>query len=124
MRLSFKERQLALREAHLALEERLYGLLSQGTFKKVKDWDDKGPTVIWQGEIKSQELSRPYEIQVRYGAAYPYSRPNVYPLKPRIENQRHQMPTKGKTELPGSLCLLPHNPDRWVVGMTCQDVIE
>jgi ThiF family len=124
MRLSFKERQLALREAHLALEERLYALLPHGFFKKVKDWDDKGPTVIWEGEIASRELSRPYEIQVHYGAAYPYSRPNVYPLNPRIENQRHQMPTKGRTELPGPLCLLPHNPDRWIVGMTCHDVIE
>ena len=124
MRLSFKEKQLALREAHLAQEENLYATLPSGSFKKVKDWDDKGPVVIWEGDIVSPELSRPYKVQVHYGKAYPYRRPSVYPLEPRIQNQRHQEPTKGRTSLPGSLCLLPHNPDRWAVGMTCHEIVE
>lgn len=124
MKLSFKEKQLAVREGHLVLEEKLYATLPYGTFKKVKDWDEKGPTVIWEGNIVSAELSRTYKVQIHYGRAYPYRRPNVYPLEPRIENQRHQMPTRGKTDLPGCLCLLPFNPDRWVVGMTCHDIVE
>ena len=124
MRLSFKEKQVALREAHLALEESLYATLPHGAFRKVKDWDDKGPTVIWEGTIVSPDLTKPYTVQIHYENIYPYRRPMVFPLKPRIENQRHQEPTLGRTELPGGLCLLPHNPDRWVVGLTCHDVIE
>lgn len=124
MRSSFKEKQVALREAHLALEECLYSTLSYGTFRKIKDWDDRGPTVIWEGTIISPELRQPYLVQVHYGSSYPYRRPKVFPLKPRVENQRHQEPTVGRTDLPGGLCLLPHNPDRWVVGLTCHDVIE
>ena len=123
MRLSLRERQVALREAHLARDEALYRALPAGDFKKVKDWDEKGPTVIWEGNLIAPELSRPYRIQVRYGWAYPYKRPDVYPVKPLVRNQRHQMPTGGKTDLAGALCLLPHNPDGWVVGMTCEDVL-
>jgi hypothetical protein len=123
MRLSFREKQIALREAHLAQEELLYVTLPYGTFRKIKDWDDKGPTVIWEGKIVSPDLSRPYRVQIHYGRAYPYRRPSIYPLEPRIQNQRHQEPTTGRTNLPGALCLLPHNPDRWVVGMTCHDVV-
>src|SRR5947209_10017571 len=106
MRLSFREKQLALREAHLAQEEKLYTTIPYGSFKKVKDWDDKGPTVIWEGKIVSPELSRPYKVQIHYGRTYPYRRPSVYPLEPRIQNQRHQEPTKGRTNLTGALCLL------------------
>lgn len=124
MRLSFKEKQIALRDAHLARERQLYASVPYGTFNKIKDWDDKGPTVIWEGTIVSPELRDRYKVQIHYGAAYPYKRPNVYPLEPRIENQRHQEPTSGRTDLPGGLCLLPHNPDRWVVGLTCHDLVE
>jgi hypothetical protein len=124
MKFSFKEKQLGLREAYLAREEKLYATLPFGPFRKVKDWDDKGPTVIWEGEVESPELSDRYRVQVHYGRAYPYRRPSVYPVEPLIRNQRHQEPTKGRINLPGALCLLPHNPDRWVVGMTCQDIIE
>jgi molybdopterin/thiamine biosynthesis adenylyltransferase len=124
MRLSFKEKQLALRDSYLAQEEKLYATIPLGTFRKVKDWDDKGPIVIWEGKIVSPELSCPYKVQIHYGRAYPYRRPSVYPIEPRIQNLRHQEPTKGRTNLPGSLCLLPHNPDRWVVGMTCHEVVE
>jgi len=53
MRLSFKEKQIALREAHLAREMQLYASVPYGTFNKIKDWDDKGPTVIWEGTIVS-----------------------------------------------------------------------
>jgi hypothetical protein len=52
MRLSFKEKQLALRDSYLAQEEKLYATIPLGTFRKVKDWDDKGPTVIWEGKIR------------------------------------------------------------------------
>jgi ThiF family len=123
MRLSLRERQVALREAHLARDEALYRALPAGDFQKVKDWDEKGPTVIWEGDLVSPDLSRAYRIQVRYGWAYPYKRPDVFPVKPLIRNQRHQMPTGGMTDSPGALCLLPHNPDGWVVGMTCVDVL-
>jgi hypothetical protein len=34
------------------------------------------------------------------------------------------MPTAGGADQPGVLCLLPHNPDGWAVGMTCLDVLE
>lgn len=124
MRRSFKEKQIALREAHLAQEEASYTTLPYGAFRKIKDWDDKGPTVVWEGTIVSPELSQPYKVQIHYGRAYPYRRPSVYPLDLRIENQRHQEPTKGRTDLPGGLCLLPHSPDRWVVGLTCHDLLE
>jgi len=124
MRCSFRQKLTALREAYLAQEEALYPTLSYGTFKRVKDWNDKGPTVIWEGTIFSPELSGLYKVQIYYGKTYPFKRPSVYPLDPRIENQRHQEPTKGRTDLPGGLCLLPHNPDRWVVGLTCSDLLE
>src|SRR6185503_17927945 len=39
-------------------------------------------------------------------------------------NQRHQWPTARRSGLAGHLCLLPHNPDRWDVGMTCEDILE
>jgi hypothetical protein len=123
MRLSFKEKQIALRDAYLTREKQLYASVPYGTFNKIKDWDDKGPTVIWEGTIVSPELRDSYKVQVHYGAAYPYKRPNVYPLEPRIENQRHQEPTSGR-ELPGGLCLLPHNPDRWDIGLTCHYLVE
>lgn len=123
MRLSLRERQVALREAHLARDEALYRALPAGDFNKVKDWDERGPTVIWEGDLISPELSLPYRIHVRYGWAYPYKRPDVFPVKPLVRNQRHQMPTAGKTDSAGALCLLPHNPDGWVVGMTCEDVL-
>lgn len=124
MRLSFKEKQVALREAHLDLEEKLYANLPYGTFRRIKSWDHQGPTVVWEGTIVSPELHSSYKIQIHYGPAYPYKRPNVYPLEPRIENQRHQEPSKGRTDLPGGLCLLPHNPDRWMVGLTCNDLVQ
>jgi hypothetical protein len=123
MRLSLREQQVALREAHLARDESLYHALPAGDFKRVKDWDENGPTVIWEGDLVSLELSRTYRIQVRYGWAYPYKRPDVFPVKPLVRNQRHQMPTGGRTDLPGALCLLPHNPDGWAVGVTCIDVL-
>jgi hypothetical protein len=124
MRVSFRQRQVAIREAHLAQEEELYSKLPFGTFRKIKDWDHEGPKVIWEGVVSSQDLHTDYKVQIHYGPVYPYKRPNVYPIKPRIENQRHQEPTKGRRDLPGALCLLPHNPDRWAVGLTCRDVIE
>jgi hypothetical protein len=112
-----------LREAHLAREEVLYRSLPAGDFKKVKDWDEKGPSVIWEGEVVSSELTRPYRVRVHYGSSYPYKRPDVFPVKPIVRNQRHQMPTGGRADMPGALCLLPHSPDGWVVGMTCIDVL-
>jgi hypothetical protein len=124
MRLSLKDRLVAQREAHLAREEILYRALPAGDFRKVKDWDEKGPMVVWEGDIISPELSRPYRVQVRYGSAYPYRRPDVFPVKPPVRNQRHQMPTAGRADQPGVLCLLPHNPDGWAVGMSCLDVLE
>src|SRR5215210_2702326 len=98
MRLSLRDRLVAQREAHLAREEALYRALPAGDFKKVKDWDEKGPTVVWEGDVISAELSRRYRIQVRYGSTYPYKRPDVFPIKPLVRNQRHQMPTAGRTD--------------------------
>lgn len=124
MRLSLSARQTALRVAHLAREEALYSTIEHASFEKKKDWDEHGPTVIWEGTLRNPELSKPYTVQVHYGPSYPFVRPSVYPLKPRIINQRHQNPTDGKAGTPGALCLLPHAPDRWDVSLTCIDVVE
>lgn len=123
MKLSFAERQIALRDSFLAHEAQVLSNLNNGSFQKIKDWDDQGRTIIWQGVVTGAQLNDSYQIQIHYPAAYPFKRPDVYPIKPRIENQRHQLPTKGKTELPGGLCLWPHSPDAWVVGMTADDVL-
>lgn len=124
MRLSFREKHVALREAQLVLEEELYSTLPYGTFRKIKGWDHEGPTEIWEGTLLSTELHSSYKVQIHYGPAYPYKRPNIYPIEPRIENQRHQEPSKARSKLPGALCLLPHNPDRWSVGLTCKELLE
>lgn len=124
MRLSLSARQIALRGAHLAREESLYPTIEHATFEKKKDWDENGPTVIWEGTLRHPDLSKPYTVQVHYGPSYPFVRPNVYPVKPRIVNQRHQNPTAGRAAGPGALCLLPHAPDRWDVSLTCVDILE
>jgi hypothetical protein len=124
MRLSLSAQQIALRGAHLAREESLYRTIEHATFEKKKDWDENGPTVIWEGTLRHPDLSKPYTVQVHYGPSYPFVRPNVYPVKPHIVNQRHQNPTAGRSAGPGALCLLPHAPDRWDVSLTCVDIIE
>lgn len=124
MRLSLSARQAALREAHLAREETLYPTIEHASFEKKKDWDEHGPVVIWEGTLRHPELTKPYTVQVHYGPSYPFVRPSVYPVKPRIVNQRHQNPTTGKAGTPGALCLLPYAPDRWDVSLTCVDVVE
>jgi hypothetical protein len=124
MRLSFRARQAALREAHLAREEEMYASMEHAEFRKVKEWDERGPTVIWEGTLCHPDLSQPYKIQIHYGPAYPFIRPDVYPVEPKILNQRHQNPSAGRDKTPGSLCLFPHAPDRWSVGMTCPEIVE
>lgn len=124
MKLSFRAWQVGVRESHLARDEKLYDDMGDASFRKVKDWDDRGPTVIWEGTLRRPSLRRAYKVQVRYGPAYPFVRPDVYPVEPRILNQRHQNPSAGRARTPGSLCLFPHAPDRWGVDMTCLDVLE
>lgn len=124
MRLSFKARQESLRDAHLARDEELYAAMEGARFSKVKGWDDQGPTVIWEGILRHPDLKNNYKVQVNYGPAYPFVRPDVYPVEPRILNQRHQNPSVGRAKTPGSLCLFPHAPDRWGVDMTCCQILD
>jgi len=124
MKITFAEQQIAFRETHLERDAALYASGKFGSFTKIKDWDEKGPTVIWEGVLSNSDLTSYYNIQIHYGKAYPYRRPNVYPIDPRIQDQRHQWPTGSKSILPGSLCLWPHNPDRWIVGMTCENLLD
>lgn len=113
-----------IREAYLVSEERCYQKAGGTSFTKIKDWDETGPTVIWQGLVNSDLLSGSYKIQIHYDSEYPFSRPKIFPIEPRIENQRHQNPTEEGSDLPGDLCLFPHAPDYWRVGMTCEEIIQ
>jgi molybdopterin/thiamine biosynthesis adenylyltransferase len=123
MKVSFGERQIALRDSFLGHEEGILSNLVGGSFRKIKDWDEQGRTVIWEGVLTDEQLKDSYQIQIHYPPAYPFKRPDIYPIKPRVENQRHQLPTRGKTELPGGLCLWPHSPDGWIVGMTASELL-
>lgn len=124
MKLTVGEQQISIREAHLAREEELFASLVFGSFIKIKDWDEKGSLVIWEGIIAHPELNRKYKVHIQYGLQYPFRRPDVYPVEPRIINQRHQMPNYENKNLPGALCLLPHSPDYWRIGLTCHDIAE
>lgn len=124
MRLTASEQQISIREAHLAREDELFASLPYGSFTKIKDWDEKGWLVIWEAIIFHPELKRRYKVHIHYGLKYPFRRPDVYPVEPRIINQRHQMPNYENKNLPGALCLLPHSPDYWRIGLTCHDVVE
>jgi hypothetical protein len=124
MRFSFSSWRRALAAAHLDHEEELYRTLEHCSFKKTKDWDDKGQTVTWEGTIAHPDLERSYRIAIHYDDRYPFVRPNVYPIDPPIINQRHQYPSERRGKAPGALCLFPHTPDLWSVGLGCDVIIE
>ncbi len=124
MKLDLADKEYAIREAYLARDEQLYREVFGSRFRCVKTWDEAGPEVVWQGMVEHPTLARQYEVQVRYGIGYPYRRPRVVPINPPLLNNRHQNPSVEGTCPPGDLCLFPHTPDYWAVGMTCVDVIE
>lgn len=124
MKLSPNEELFALREKYLEREADFYRTLLYGKFEKVKDWDDKGPLTIWEGTLEHSSLSRTYKVQIRYPWQYPYRRPQIYPVEPRIIHQRHQMPNWDNERSPGALCYMPYTPDYWQVGMTCHEIVE
>jgi ThiF family len=123
MKRSLRAWRLSLRHSHLAREEELY-LGLDSAFQKVKDWDDTGSLVVWEGVLRHPDLSKPYKIKIHYLDEYPFVRPEVYPVDPAIRNQRHQNPSPRKDKTPGSLCLFPHTPDLWGVGLNCQVILE
>jgi hypothetical protein len=124
MNISVADEQLAIRETHLARETKLFAATKFGKFSKIKDWDENGPAVIWEGTIEDESLKHKYKILIYYGKNYPYRRPTILPIEPKITNQRHQLPNHDDPTRPGYLCIMPFTPDYWRVGMTCEDVLE
>jgi hypothetical protein len=121
MRISVQSKKHSIREFYLNQEQKIF--LEKYKFNKIKDWDDKGPDVIWEGEIYHELLKNRYKIKIEYGSNYPFVRPKVYPIEPLIRNQRHQNPTQKSSNDPGDLCLFPVTPDYWRVGIQCDDII-
>lgn len=124
MKVSLSEELKTRRRSFLMREEELYKTLPFGNFIKIKDWDNENSTVIWEGTVEDSSLAHSYKIQIRYGWLYPDGRPNIYPVEPRIINQRHQMPNWSNPKEQGSLCYMPFTPDYWHAGLTCRDIIE
>lgn len=124
MKLSLSEELRTRRRSFLTREENGFKSLAFGSFKKIKDWNDESPVVIWDGNIEHSTLAKSYKIQIRYGLHYPDRRPEVYPVEPQIINQRHQITNWNNPKEPGSLCYMPVSPDYWHAGLTCKDVIE
>lgn len=124
MRLSLSEELKTRRRSFLMREEEYFKTLPFGSFTKIKDGDNENSTVIWEGTIEHPSLSNSYKIQIRYGWLYPDGRPNIYPVLPRIINQRHQMPNWSNPQEAGSLCYMPVSPDYWHAGFTCHDIVE
>jgi molybdopterin/thiamine biosynthesis adenylyltransferase len=124
MKRSLKAWRLGVRASYLEHEQELYTSIEHASFRRTKDWDDKGPLVVWEGVLCHPDLSTTYKVEVRYSEEYPFVRPEVYPIEPRISNERHQNPSPRKDKTPGSLCLFPHTPDLWGVGLNCRVIIE
>ena len=83
MKLSFAERQIALRDSFLAHEAQILSNLNNGSFQKIKDWDDQGRTIIWQGvdERTAQRLlpdsnSLPSSLSVQTSGRLPDQTPD------------------------------------------------
>lgn len=124
MKMPLEEEIKIRRRSHLSREDELYETEPHGSYIKLKDWDDVSPIVIWGGVIEHPDLQNSYTIKIQYPVAYPDRRPQIYPVKPRIVNQRHQLPNSTDPKAPGSLCYMPLTPDYWHSGLTCHDVIQ
>lgn len=123
MRDSAGNRRRKRRLAHLESERDRYLAMSDGLFRLVKD-GDSDPTVIWEGAISSPTLRRDYQIQIKYEAGYPYRRPKVFPCDENIKDNRHQNPNVSDARKPGDICLFQDSINDWVVGITCEEIIE
>lgn len=124
MRVSLSEELKTRRRSFLMREEELFRTLPFGNFTKIKDWNNENSVVVWEGVLEDLTLSNSYKIQMQYGWLYPETRPNIYPVEPRVINQRHQMPNWDNPKEPGSLCYMPVSPDYWHADLTCRDVLE
>lgn len=123
MRESVENRRRKIRQAHLEAERRRFLAMPGRPFRLIKDWDDD-PTVVWQGTIFLPSLEREYKIEIRYGPLYPFRRPRVFPCDDRIIHNRHQNPNVADPEKPGYICLFQSSVNDWVVGVTCEEIIE
>lgn len=124
MKLSLLEEIKTRRRSFLIREEDCYKSIPFGSFRKVKDWNNESPDVVWEGVIEHSTLTKTYKIQIHYGLLYPVRRPDIYPVEPRIINQRHQITNWNNPKKPGSLCFMPISPDYWHAGLNCKDLIE
>jgi len=123
MRQSLRIKRKVFRQAHLEAEKARYLAMPGQPFRIVKDWDHD-PNVIWQATIQDASLQNKYEIQIHYGQAYPFFRPKIFPVDQTIRGNRHQNPTPWRSQEPGDICIFQDNLDDWVVGITCDEIIQ
>jgi hypothetical protein len=123
MRDSAENRRQKRRLAHLEAERHRYLGMSDGLFRLTKG-DDKDPTVIWEGTVSSPTLKKDYQVQIKYGPYYPFRRPQVFPCDEEIRNNRHQNPHVADLDKPGDICLFQDSMNDWVVGISCEEIIE
>lgn len=123
MRQSIRAKRKLIRQAYLEAEKARYLAMPGRPFQIVKDWDHD-PNVIWQGAIQDASLKKDYKIQVYYRQNYPFCRPRVFPVDKSIRGNRHQNPTPWRSQEPGDICIFQDNLDDWVVGITCDEIIE
>ncbi len=123
MKISLETKKKKIRETYLTREESLFREIPNASFKKIKDWDNKGSIVIWKIELSNPLLSCIYRLKLEYGPDYPFRPPKAFLIEPPIKNQRHQNPATKDSDT-GSLCLFPEHPDCWNVGITCKEIIQ